>query len=99
MKAVALRHEDQNYAIFDPWTVIHFSVGLFAGLVGIGVIPSMAAAVAYEGFEQLAERQSWGQKIFKTSGSETTINMVLDVAIFGLGWWAGHAYNNQSPRA
>lgn len=99
MKAIAFRHEDQNFAVLDPWSVIHFSVGLFAGLVGIGVVPSMVAAVAYEGFEQLAENQPWGQKIFKTSGSETPVNLVLDVVIFGVGWWLGHAYNNQAPRS
>ena len=93
MKLVALHHDDQNAALLDPWSLIHLSAGLFAGLVGVGVVPSMIAAVAYEGFEQLAERQSWGQKIFKTSGSETIANIVTDVALFAIGWYLGERYN------
>jgi len=97
MKLVALHHDDQNAALFDPWSLIHLSAGLFAGLVGIGVVPSMIAAVAYEGFEQLAESQPWGQKIFKTSGSETFVNIVSDVALFAVGWYLGERYNRPSP--
>lgn len=95
MKIFALDIKDQNLALFDPWTVIHMSVGLFAGLVGIPLLPSMGGAVAYEIFEQVAEDQPWGQKIFKTSGSETTFNMVSDVLIFGLGWWLGDRYHTE----
>lgn len=98
MKLFATTVADQNVALFDPWTVIHFSVGLFAGLVGIPVAPSMAAAVGYEAFEQIAENQPWGQKIFRTSGSETVINLVSDVVIFGVGWYLGDRYHGGGRR-
>ncbi len=93
MKVFAFRHEDQNSALFDPWSVIHLSAGLFAGLVGIGPIVSMTAAVGYEIFEQVAENQPWGQKIFRTSGSENGPNMITDVLVFAVGWWLGTAYH------
>lgn len=93
MKAFAFSVEDQNLALFDPWSVIHLSVGLFAGLVGIPLVPSIGAAVAYEFFEQIAEDAPWGQKIFRTSGSETTINMISDVVLFALGWYFGDVYH------
>jgi len=98
MKLVALHHDEQNFALFDPWSLIHLSAGLFAGLVGIGVVPSMVAAVAYEGFEQLAESQPWGQKIFRTSGSETIANIITDVGLFALGWYMGERYNRPDSR-
>lgn len=98
MKLFATTVADQNVALFDPWTVIHFSVGLFAGLVGIPVAPSMAAAVGYEAFEQIAESHPWGQKIFRTSGSETVINLVSDVVIFGVGWYLGDRYHGGGRR-
>lgn len=93
MKAFAFHHEDQNSALFDPWSVIHLSVGLFAGLVGIGPILSMTAAVGYEIFEQMAESQPWGQKIFRTSGAENGPNIATDILVFAVGWWLGNAYN------
>lgn len=93
MKVFAVSVEDQNLALFDPWSVIHTSAGLFAGLVGLPFVPSIAAAVAYEFFEQIAEGKSWGQKIFRTSGSETTFNMISDVVLFALGWYLGDVYH------
>lgn len=98
MKLVALHHDDQNYALFDPWSVIHMSAGLFFGLVGVGPVLSMTAAVGYDLFEQVAERQPWGQHIFKTSGSETVPNIITDIALFALGWYLGNRYMNTPPK-
>ena len=94
MKLVAFHHEDQNAALLDPWSLVHLSVGLFAGLIGVGAIPSLAVATAYEAFEQFAERQPWGSKIFRTSGAETPQNIALDLGLFMAGWWMGAKYND-----
>lgn len=93
MKIFALNVDDQNAALFDPWTIIHTSYGLWAGLVGIPFWITMGGAVAYEVFEQVAERQPWGQKIFRTSGAETPINLVSDVLVAAVGWWLGNRYH------
>lgn len=98
MKFFATTVADQNLALFDPWTVIHTAAGLFAGLVGIPFVPSIAAAIGYEVFEQMAESRPWGQKIFRTSGAETKINLVSDVIVFGLGWWWGDYYHRKDKK-
>jgi len=93
MKLFATNDADQNFALFDPWTVIHTSFGLWAGLVGISFKWTMAAAVLYEMFEQVAEDQPWGQKIFRSSGRETIANLVSDVGVTAGGWWLGNKYH------
>jgi hypothetical protein len=92
MKLVALHHEEQNYALFDPWSVVHFAAGMFFGLVRVGFWPSLGLAVGYEAFEQFAERQSWGEKIFTTSGAETRSNIATDIGLFAVGWWLTNKY-------
>jgi hypothetical protein len=35
MRIVALKKSDQNHAVIDPWTVVHFSTGLAIGLMNV----------------------------------------------------------------
>jgi hypothetical protein len=93
MKVFAQRKSEQNHAIVDPWTVVHFSTGLALGLMNIPFGRSMAAAVAYEGIEQIFERHPVGQEIFVTHGPEAPANAVLDVAVFALGHYLGARWN------
>ena len=93
MKLVALSKAEQNQSVLDPWTVVHFGFGLAAGLSGFNFAVSMLGAVAYEVFEQAFERSGRGQRFFKTSGPEITANAVVDVLIFGAGYYLGQKWN------
>jgi len=93
MKLVATAKPEQNRALLDPWTVVHFSSGLATGLMGIRWDWSISAAVMYEVVEQYAERQGWGQELFDTSFHESIPNAVADVAVFAVGHWLGELWN------
>ncbi len=97
MKLIALRKEDQNEAWVDPWSAVHFSVGLAFGLVGIKFWKTLAAAIGWDIFEQVAERASWGQRFFRTSGPESLGNIGTDTGLFLVGWKLGHMYNATGP--
>lgn len=94
MKLWAWRAAEQNTALADPWTLVHFSAGLAAGMAGVSAFWAGVVAVGYEVFEQVAERQPWGKRLFKSPGAENYPNVVLDVVVFALGWWAGRAIRN-----
>lgn len=93
MKLVATRKADQNLAALDPWTVVHFGIGLALGLMEIPARYALGMAVAYEVAEQFVEREEWGQELFETSRPETTVNAVFDVLVFGAGVWLGGRWN------
>ncbi len=92
MKLLATKKRDQNRALLDPWTLVHFSTGLAMGLVRAPFRVSLPAAVAYELLEQYAERRRIGREIFDISGPETVPNSLVDVAIFAAGQWLGRAW-------
>jgi hypothetical protein len=93
MRILALNKSQQNHSVIDPWTVVHFSTGLAIGLMNVPFGPSVAAAVVYEGVEQIVERHPVGQKFFVTHGPETPLNAVVDVAVFALGHYLGSVWN------
>lgn len=93
MKLLATRKSELNKTVLDPWTVVHFGVGLAAGLVEANFLYSLGAAVAYELFEQKFQDTPRGRKIFNTTGPEVWPNAVVDVIIFGVGYGLGHRWN------
>jgi len=93
MKLVATRKSEQNGAAIDPWTIVHFGIGLSFGLMEIPFVWSMLAASAYEVFEQALERADVGKTIFNTSGPEDYPNIAVDLIVFGLGHWLGTVWN------
>lgn len=93
MKLLATRKDHQNRAVFDPWSVVHFSMGLAAGLTGTPRRFSVSAAVAYEFLEQALERHRLGKEVFDTAGPESVANAVADVAVFVVGQELGRAWN------
>ncbi len=97
MQIVATRKSDQNRAVLDPWTAVHFSTGLALGLMDTPFEPSLGAAIAYEVAEQVIERQAWGKEFFNTNRPETMLNAVMDVAVFVAGHWLGTAWNRTGP--
>jgi hypothetical protein len=97
MKLVATKKGEQNRAIVDPWTVVHFATGLAAGLVDMPRGWALSAAAAYELVEQYAERQDWGQDLFETSRAECIPNAVVDLAVFAAGHYLGELWNS-TPR-
>jgi hypothetical protein len=94
MKLIATRKADQNRAVIDPWTAVHFATGLAAGLMAVSFRSSVAAALAYEVAEQYAERQNWGQELFQTSRYESVSNAVVDVVVFAAGHQLGRLWND-----
>jgi hypothetical protein len=97
MKLIAFEKRDQNEAWIDPWSVVHFATGLAFGLVGISFWKTFAAGIAWDIFEQFAERADFGQKIFQTSGPESAGNVVVDFGLFLGGWKLGQSYNATGP--
>ena len=91
MKLIATTRDQQNAAIFDPWSVVHLAVGLAAGLVGVSPGLGFRAAVAYEAVELYSESQSAGiaRQIFLTRGPESLPNIAADLALFALGQQLG----------
>jgi hypothetical protein len=93
VQLLATRKSQQNHAVADPWTVVHFSAGLALGLMDFRFGHSMVAATAYEVVEQFVERQDWGQQLFKTPVPESPLNAILDLAVFAGGHWVGKRWN------
>ena len=94
-KLVATRRSDQNRAVLDPWTVVHFSAGLALGLVRAPSSTSLAAALLYEVAEQWAERNAVGQELFEVSGPESVSNALVDVVVFMGGHYLGTLWNRR----
>jgi hypothetical protein len=98
MKIVATRKREQNRAIADPWTVVHFGVGLALGLMNAPLRSSLAGAIAYELVEQYFERFDVGKELFDTTGPEAVPNVILDLAIFAAGHQLGQLWNGTGKR-
>jgi hypothetical protein len=96
MKILATRKSEQNRAMLDPWTLVHFSTGLAAGLMKIPFRWSLSAATAYEVVEQYAERQRWGRELFATAKHESLPNAAVDVVVFALGHRLGELWNDEA---
>lgn len=93
MKILATRKAEQNRAVLDPWTVVHFAAGLASGLVNAPLRVTLPLAVLYEVGEYVLESNDVGQEIFDTSGPEVLPNAVVDVAVFALGHGLGSLWN------
>jgi hypothetical protein len=93
MKWLARSKPDQNHAVIDPWTAVHFSTGLAAGLMNAPPVQAMSAALAYEVAEQVMERKELGKELFQTAGPETFANVVTDMLMFAAGMWLGRRWN------
>ena len=93
MKWVATKKAEQNKRPVDPWTVVHFSTGLAAGLIEMDEMKAYSLAVAYEIIEQFFERDPEGQRFFKVSRPESFGNAIVDVLVFVVGHKLGRAWN------
>ncbi len=93
MKLVATKKADQNRAVFDPWSVVHFAAGLASGLIELPRRVALPLSILYEVLEYRAELEDFGQELFETSGPEAVPNAVVDVAIFALGHELGRRWN------
>lgn len=90
---VAMRKEDQNEAAIDPWTFVHAGTGLALGLIGVKFQYAFAAAVLYELIEAKSENTERVRSFFNVSAPETTVNQIVDVAVFSLGLRLGSKWN------
>ena len=91
-KLVATKRSEQNKTILDPWTVVHFGVGLAAGLIGMCMKSTLVLGVAYELGEQVFERSEEGKSFFNISGPEPAANAVADIVVLAAGHYLGAAW-------
>jgi hypothetical protein len=94
MKILATRKKEQNEAVLDPWTVVHFGVGLALGLMNAPLRASLAAAAAYELVEQYFERHDAGKELFDTKGPEAIPNAIVDLVVLAAGHQLGKMWND-----
>ncbi|MGE0158204.1 MAG: hypothetical protein AB7T31_02260 [Gemmatimonadales bacterium] len=95
MKILATEKREQNVAVLDPWTVVHFSIGLALGLMNAPLRTSMIGAAAYELVEQYFERVDVGKELFDTRGPESIPNALLDLAVLAAGHQLGQMWNRR----
>lgn len=93
MKVLATRKAEQNKAVLDPWTVVHFAAGLASGLVDAPLRVTLPLAVLYEVVEHRLELTQFGKDLFETSGPEVIPNALVDVAVFAAGHELGRRWN------
>lgn len=93
MKIVATEKAEQNRAVVDPWTMVHFASGLALGLMNAPLRWWLPVATAYEVLEHYLETTEVGQEVFDTSGPEATPNAILDLAVFAAGHQLGRLWN------
>lgn len=93
MKLVATSKTEQNKAVLDPWTVVHFAAGLASGLVEAPLRVTLPLAVLYELVEHRLELSDFGKDLFETSGPEAIPNALVDVAVFAAGHELGRRWN------
>jgi hypothetical protein len=93
VKIVATHKSEQNRAVIDPWTVVHFGAGLALGLTSMPRLPALGIAIGYELAEQWAERHEVGQDLFDVSGPESLPNALTDVAVFAIGYHFGSRWS------
>jgi hypothetical protein len=93
VKIVATEKAEQNRAVVDPWTVVHFASGLALGLVNAPLKWWLPVAAAYEVAEHYIEKSETGQELFDTSGPEIVPNALLDLAVFAAGHQLGRLWN------
>ena len=84
---------DQNRAVLDPWSAVHFGVGLAAGLVALPIGWAFVPAVLYEIIEGEAELDPNVRSFFKVSQPETLENQAADLAVFAIGYVVGQRWN------
>lgn len=72
----------------DGYTAAHVAAGVGFALAGVKFKTAMLLAVGYEVFEQLLERSETGQRLFKTNGPESAVNVATDLAVFAAGFVA-----------
>ena len=94
MKILATKKREQNQAVIDPWTVVHFGIGLALGLMNAPLRGSLAVATAYEFVEQFFERHEVGQELFDTRGPEAIPNAIIDLAVLAAGHRLGQMWND-----
>jgi hypothetical protein len=93
MKIVATEKKEQNRAVTDPWTVVHFASGLALGLIDAPLRWWLPLAAAYEVAEHYLEKSKTGRELFETAGPESVPNAVVDVVAFVAGHQLGKLWN------
>jgi hypothetical protein len=95
VELVATEKAEQNRAVIDPWTVVHFASGLALGLVNAPLKWWLPIATAYEVAEQVFERSDVGKEFFDTRGPEAVPNALVDLAVFAVGHELGRRWNER----
>jgi len=98
VKIIATKKAEQNRAVLDPWTMVHFASGLALGLVNAPLRWWLPVATAYEVIEHYLEESDVGQEVFDTSGPEAVPNAMLDIVVFAAGHQLGRLWNRTGRR-
>jgi hypothetical protein len=93
VKIVATKKAEQNRAVVDPWTVVHFASGLALGLVDAPLKLWLPLAASYEVAEHYLEKSDAGKEMFNTAGPEIVPNALLDLVVFAAGHQLGRLWN------
>ncbi len=83
-KPVSARRGEVNYSLVDRFTIVHFGIGVFYGLVGFSFSTALVLALTWEFIENpLKANLSF---LFPHSSADTVSNMVGDVLALVAGW-------------
>lgn len=78
-----------NHGLIDLMTFVHAGVGLVMGLFGLGLVPTLLVAVAWEVAEHLLKNCFPHAFVYPTQ--DTILNAVGDVIAALLGWTASRS--------
>ncbi len=73
-----------NHPLLDPFSLVHFGVGLGLGIFGFGLLPSIGIAVLWEVAEHLLKNCLPHAFVFPSQ--DTLVNAVGDVLATVVGW-------------
>lgn len=87
------KHPD-DYAVLDPWTVIHFSSGLATGLAEVTMLRAIGIALTTDIIYSLLLSQRSG--LLRKREVEPLSNKAADFAAFALGNYMGRRWSGQA---
>ena len=87
MSLFPIRKKDINQPMFDRWTLGHAGLGYGAQKVGLGFVPTLTLAVAWEIIEPDLKKKF--PSLFPNPSKDSLQNKAGDVAAAIAGWGFG----------
>ena len=79
------RHGEINYSFVDRFTLVHFSIGLLYGIIGLPFAIGLGLAVVWELIEN--PLKVYVPKVFPNATADTLRNSFGDTLAVCCGWW------------